>query len=413
MKKSISIVSAVALIILTAVLTFQITYVMTAGKIADSYSSGSTQSGDGSDEFMAEVVERLSVLDEKYRELYIGELDDEVLIDYILKGYVAGTGDSYGVYYTDDEMYDFLSELTGESEGIGVNVIYDAQIGAIEIISIMPDSPASDAGLLEGDLIVSVGEEKESVASLGYNAAISKLRGKEGTTAVFTVIRNGEEYIDFSIERAKVTSTTVYSHVYEEDKSVGIIRITGFDRDTTFNQFKEAFTSLEEAGCTSFVFDLRNNPGGELNSVVDTLDYLLPEGPVIRIFDKDDNIVEQYESDAECKDYPMAVLINGNTASAAELFTSALRDYDKAVVVGETSYGKGCMQTSMSLPDGGAVSVTYRMYKPPFSEGYHGVGIVPDIEVEAEGALLEKHFLKVTDSEDNQLKAAIANLTKK
>ena len=285
----------------------------------------------------------------------------------------------------------------------------------VEIISVynMPDSPAFEAGLLEGDLIVYVGEEKESVASLGYNAALSKLRGKEGTTAVFTVLRNGEEYIEFSIERAKVASTTVYSHVYEEDKSVGIIRITGFDRDTTFNQFKEAFTSLEEAGCTSFVFDLRNNPGGELNSVVDTLDFLLPEGPVIRIFDKDDNIVEQYESDAECKDYPMTVLINGNTASAAELFTSALRDYDKAVVVGETSYGKGCMQTSMSLPDGGAVSVTYRMYKPPFSEGYHGVGIVPDIEVESEGALLEKHFLKVTDSEDNQLRAAIAYLTEK
>ena len=413
MKKSISIVSAVALMILTAALTFQITYITMAGKAADSHSIGSSASaGADSDEFMAEVVERLSALDEKYRELYIGELDNEALIDYILKGYVAGTGDSYGVYYTSDELFDFMSDMTGETEGIGVNVIYNSKLGAIEIISVMPDSPAAEAGIREGDMIVYVGEEKETVASLGYNAAISKLRGKEGTEAVLTVLRGEDEFIDFRIKRAKVISTTVYSHVYEEDKTVGIIRITGFDRDTTFEQFEKAFGELEAAGCTAFVFDVRNNPGGELGAVVDTLGFLLPEGPVIRIFDKDDNLVQQYESDAEFKDYPMAVLTNGNTASAAELFTAALKDYKMSKVVGETTYGKGCMQTSLALPDGGLVSVTYRMYKPPFSESYHEVGITPDVEVKAEGALLDKHFLKVEDSEDNQLQKAISELRK-
>ncbi len=406
MKRKISISTAVALMLLAAVLTFQITFVAVKGSMADAKSSQTTDEG-----FAAKVAERLSALDGAYRELYLGELDDDTLVDYILKGYVAGTGDSYGVYYTSDEVADFMSDLTGETEGIGVNVIYDSEQSAIEILTVQPDSPALSAGICEGDLIVYVGEEREPVAELGYNAAVAKLRGAEGTDAVLTVLRDGE-LIDFSITRAKVISTTVYSHVCELDETVGIIRITGFDRDTTFEQFKSAYTELENAGCTSFIFDLRNNPGGELNAVVDTLDFLLPEGPVIRIFDKDDNMVDEYTSDAECKTQPMAVLINGNTASAAELFTSALRDYDKAVIIGETSYGKGCMQSSVTLPDGGMLSVTYRMYKPPFSESYHGIGIVPDAEVKAEGALLEKHFLKVTDSEDNQLAAALDELTK-
>lgn len=406
MKRKISISTAVALMLLAALLTFQITFVAVKGSTADAKSSQSTDNA-----FISKVTERLSSLDSVYRELYLDDLDDETLINYILKGYVAGTGDSYGVYYSSDEVADFMSDITGETEGIGINVIYDSENGAIEILTVQPDSPALSAGLREGDLIVYVGEEHEAVAELGYNAAVAKLRGTEGTDAILTVLRDGE-LTDFSITRAKVTSTTVYSHICELDDTVGVIRITGFDRDTTFAQFKSAYTELEDAGCTSFIFDLRNNPGGELTAVVDTLDFLLPEGPVIRIFDKDDNMVDEYTSDAECKTQPMVVLINENTASAAELFTSALRDYDKAVIVGTTSYGKGCMQSSVNLPDGGMLSVTYRMYKPPFSESYHGVGIVPDVEVEAEGALLEKHFFKVTDSEDNQLRTALDELTK-
>lgn len=407
MKKKISLVSAAAFSLLVAVLTFQITYVALKGEAADRKSLGL----DDSDSFISEAAQRLAELDSTYRELYIGELDDETLINSVLKGYVAGTGDKYGVYYSSDELADFMSDLTGESEGIGINVIYDTDNEAIEVLTVQPDSPALAAGLREGDLIVYVGENREAVSELGYNGAVAALRGSEGTEAQLTVMRDGE-LLDFSITRAKVTATTVYYHACELDDSVGIIRITGFDRDATVKQFKEAYSSLEEAGCTSFIFDLRNNPGGELTAVVETLDYLLPEGPIIRIFDKDDNMVDEYTSDAECKDQPMAVLINSNTASAAELFTSALRDYDKAVIVGETSYGKGCMQSSVTLPDGGALSVTYRMYKPPFSESYHGKGISPDVEIAPEGALLEKHFLKVTDSEDNQLKAALAELTK-
>ena len=168
---------------------------------------------------------------------------------------------------------------------------------------------------------------------------------------------------------------------------------------------------LAKAGCDKFIFDLRYNPGGELDSVVSILDYLLPKGPVIRIYDANDKLVDQRDSGKECVDFPMAVLVNGSTASAAELFTSALMDYDKATVVGETTFGKGCMQSTQALADG-AVKITYRMYKPPFSEGYHDVGITPDVEVALDEALANKNIYKITDAEDNQLKAALDALTK-
>ena len=136
------------------------------------------------------------------------------------------------------------------------------------------------------------------------------------------------------------------------------------------------------------------------------LDYLVPQGPIIRIFDADGNQVDEYNSEATELNIPMAVVVNGSTASAAELFTSTVRDYNKATIVGTTTYGKGCMQTTVPLSEGGAISVTYRMYSPPFSDNYHGIGIIPDVEVELDEALAGKNIYKITDWEDNQLAAA-------
>lgn len=413
MKKTFSLGTVIAIVLISIILTFQITYVSVAGIYADNYSKNGITGADGDSDFMEDVIERLSALDARYRKLYIGELDDELLIDYVLKGYVAGTGDKFGAYYTDDEYDSFMSDLTGETEGIGVSVIFNTDYQCIEIINVMADSPALEAGLQAGDLIAYIGEEKESVASLGYNGALAKLRGAAGTTAVFSVIRDEDtaNLLEFSITRAKVEEINVFSHVCDLDSSVGVIKLTAFDYKTP-DQFKGAMESLAAEGCDKFIIDVRYNPGGELQSVVSILDYLLPEGPIIRIFDADDNMVQQYSSDAECVDYPIAVITNSSTASAAELFTSALRDYEKAVIVGTTTYGKGCMQTTVEMPDGGALSVTYRMYKPPFSEGYHDVGITPDVEIELDEALADKNVYKITDEEDNQLRAALDSLSK-
>lgn len=370
--------------------------------------------------FMSKVVEKLEIVDEYFRNFYIGELNEEDLIDGIIAGYVAGTGDEYGAYYNAEDFSVFMSDLNAELVGVGINVIYNTEYGLIEILSVQPESPALEAGVQPGDLIYTVGEDKQLVAELGYYPTINALRGEVGTIAVFSVLRgnNYTEEVEFRIPRAKIKEITVMSHVYELDDSVAVIKITGFDAGTP-KQFKEALNELTDAGCDKLVVDLRYNPGGELESICEILDYILPDGgPIIHIVDGDGNEVEaKYSKDGHELKLPMAVLVNGSTASAAELFTSAVKDYQKATIVGTTTYGKGCMQTTIplysnwvkgTLYDGSAVSITYRMYDPPFSDNYHGIGIEPHVVVELDEALEGKNIYKITDEEDNQLRAAVA-----
>ncbi|MBQ7921779.1 MAG: S41 family peptidase [Clostridia bacterium] len=423
--KKISIGAAIAVTLVGCLLTFETTYLVLQNKYeeksvneiisapGETESSGEVDEGlEVSSEFMYKLVTKLEEVDYLYRNYYIGEIDDDKLIDMTISGYVAGTGDDYANYYNAEEFQEMLSDLEGEMSGIGINVIYNTDLHVIEVLNVMPDSPALEAGVQSGDLIITVGEDPvEYVEEIGYYAAVAKLQGKEGTEAIFSVARGEhyEETVDFRITRAKITEQTVMHHVYGPDATVGVIKITGFDSKTP-EQFVAAVEDLTGQGCTDLVVDLRYNPGGELSSIVTVLDYILPEGPIIRIFDAQGNEVDSYYSEATELDIPMAVVVNGSTASAAELFTSALRDYEKAVIVGTTTYGKGCMQTTVPLSDASAVSITYRMYNPPYGENYHGVGITPHIEVELAEELQNKNIYKITDEEDNQLAAAVAAL---
>lgn len=426
MGKKISIGATVVITVLGCLLTFEATFLMMQNKFEAKYvheitapaeTTGETETDteegiEVSSEFMYKLVTKLEEVDYLYRNYYLGELDDDALIDMTVAGYVAGTGDDYAAYYNPEDFQTMLSDLEGEMAGIGINVIYNTDYRVIEVLNVMPDSPALEAGVQSGDLIITVGDDPvEYVEELGYYAAVAKLQGKEGTEAIFSVARGEhyEETVDFRITRAKITEQTVMNHVYGPDETVGIIKITSFDSKTP-EQFVAAVDSLTAAGCTKLVVDLRYNPGGELSSIVTVLDYLLPKGPIIRIFDAQGNEVDSYHSEETELDIPMAVVVNGSTASAAELFTSAMRDYEKAVIVGTTTYGKGCMQTTVPLSDYSAVSITYRMYNPPFGDNYHGVGITPDIEVELAEELENKNIYKITDEEDNQLAAAVAAL---
>ena len=428
MRKKISIGATVVIALLCSLATFQATFLYLQNRFEQRYLSnaleevrlgGKTGSQDtaqsggsgstGESDFIDRVTAKLSEVDGLFRRYYIGELDDDLLIDCVLDGYIIGTGDDYGAYYNTAEFEDFMNDLEGEVAGIGVNVIYNTDYKCIEVLNVIPDSPALEAGVEPGDLIWTVGDERELVADLGYYPAIGKLRGEIGTWAIFSVLR-GEDYadeVDFRIQRARVTEITVMSHVYAVDESIGVIRVTGFDAGTP-GQFAEAVEDLRKAGCDKLIIDLRYNPGGELNSIVAVLDYILPEGPIVRIMDADGNQVDAYYSEASELDMPMAVVVNSSTASAAELFTSAVKDYKKATIVGTVTYGKGCMQTTVPLSDNSAVSITYRMYNPPFSENYHGIGVIPDVEVELDEALADKNIYKITDEEDNQLAAAAA-----
>jgi len=370
-----------------------------------------------------------------------------------LKAYVAATGDKYAYYYTADEYAMMKMENAGESEGIGINIIYTiAEIDGqehlvIRVINVMSNSPASESGMKVGDLIygVGIGEDIKTVTELGHEVALTALKGAAGTKAVFTVKRpdpqGGYDEIPFEIERRKVTSESVYYRVHTEDPTVGVIKILQFDLTTPQN-FSDAMDALIANGCTNFIFDVRYNPGGDLESISAVLSgFLNKDDVIIRTeykggyekinkvqvveYDEDDpyygcsvseDDIGKYKKD----EYRFAVLCNGSSASAAELFTATFRDYGVGTIVGTTTYGKGIMQSIINLSDygyGGALKLTVAKYysgaNGGYNDGYDGVGIVPDVTVELSEAAANKNIYELTDAEDNQLAAAVESLKNK
>ena len=349
--------------------------------------------------------EKLTEIAELYDESYLYDVDAELLEEALVSAYVYGNGDRFSSYYTAEEWLQQTADSAGNSVGIGVYITYD-QTQGLNIVQIMKDSPAQAAGLKIGDIIVGI--DGEDVLKLGFDAAADKVRGEVGTTVALTVLRDGEEQV-IHVTRGNYIAETVYAELLEaEGTKLGYIYITEFMSETvTTAQFKEAVEALRAQGAEGLIFDVRDNPGGDLNAICSILDYLLPQGPIIRMsYAGSDKVDTIYSYDTEI-DMPMIVLANENTASAAELFTAALRDYDKADVVGKTTYGKGCGQTGEMLSDGSVVFITHFLYSPPYSDNYDGVGIVPDHEVELSEEWQTKNLFLVPHNEDDQLIKAV------
>ena len=396
MNKKISVSFTLMITSLAVLVTFMLTYVNVNNRANRTLQ-----------ETLGNRIEysKLYDIDKTVRDMYIGDIDEQKLMNSILDGYVRGIGDKYAEYMPKDKFSAFLQENRGTMVGIGVRVIFDDETKLLDVISVMPDSPAEAGGMLPGDLIYKVGDEY--VAELGYFAAVEKVKGEKGTEVALTILRGG----DYSDERIlkfirdEVNTQTVSSRKINEN--IGYVRILEFNKETP-NQFISAMTDLQNDGARQFIFDLRYNPGGDLDGIQKTLDYLLPEGPIIRIVYKDGHEDVRY-SDKESVDVPMVVLINDGTASAAELFAAALRDYEKATLIGTKTYGKGTMQTILSLGDGSGLRISQYMYNPPFGDNYEDIGVFPHVEVELpEDLLKEKNFYKLTDEEDTQLQAAIS-----
>ena len=355
----------------------------------------------------------LHKVDQIVKDNYYGEIDSDKLVEYAIRGYLQALSDPYSLYLAADEFKFYVDKLDGKSVGTGMYYIEDSNVtNGIEIYYVVPGSPADNAGIKAGDLITAI--EKDTVAALGYAAAVQKIQGESGTSLTITIKRDGQER-EFTCVRQEIEKVSVYSHIFADDSEVGVIRITEFN-DKTPEQFKKAVSSLRESGCKKFVFDIRNNIGGELGSILAVLDYLLPEGPTAHVF-YETGVEEHYDSDANCLDAPMAVLVNEKTASAAELFAAALRDYDEkglceATVVGVKTYGKGVLQSFFRLSNGAAFKITVGYYNPPYGDNYDGVGVVPAAEhtVELSEEASQINFNKLTDKNDNQLIAAVAVL---
>ncbi len=413
MNKKVSLPIFILSILLTVLVVFMATFVGTSEVFREKYGSFAQDLADGSGNVIADSNmtsdEKLEIIKSIFTLYSYYDLDDEALTNGALKGLAQGTGDRYAEYYTEEEFSAMMDDSNGDMQGIGISIIHNTEYNVIEIINVFPDSPALEAGLEPGDLItyVGIGEDATPVGELGYTNAVMALQGTAGTLCEFTV-NYGDNYAqtkEYSIERGFVKEQTVTHRICETDKTVGIIKILEFDA-TTPDQFLTAIDDLKANGAEKLVFDVRYNPGGNLDSICEILDFLVPEGPIIRIKDKSGK-EESIDSDKSEFNMPMAVLCNSSTASAAELFTSALMDYDKATSVGNVTYGKGSMQTTIPLTDGSGIKLTTKMYFPPFSEGYDGIGITPDIEIDMDESTEGISIYKITDAQDTQLQRAI------
>ncbi|MBE6847713.1 MAG: S41 family peptidase [Ruminococcus sp.] len=317
---------------------------------------------------------RLDALDAEIRSsYYTKEIDEEALMDATLKGYVAGLGDPYSVYLTDEELAETREGNTGQYVGIGVSVL-QSQDNTVLVTDVFPNSPAEKGGIGVGDYIIRVNDLSVSEDA---QTATDAIKGLPDTEVTVTVLRpDGSEHTTTML-RAKVDEPTVFHEMLED--SIGYIRIKKF-RTITIEQFLNAYEDLQKQGAKGFVFDVRNNGGGLLSALEAMVDPFLAKGDFAFAYDQNGKATPIIESDAECAKVPMVILTNGSTASAAELFACLLRDYADAVLVGEKTFGKGIMQTTYSLPDGGGLTLTTATYSTGETECYHGVGISPDVE---------------------------------
>ncbi len=330
----------------------------------------------------------------------IKEYESEAVWNNIYRSLIVSIGDTYGQYFTAEEYNSLLDSGDGNFVGIGVHASRDSDTNGIYLFGIIPDSPAEKAGLKKGDIIIK--SEGIEASEKNYYSMLDSIRGEAGTSVELTVKRGGET-IEFSVERAKVLSENV---IYEKlDNNIAYIKILSFADERVSEEFIKIISKAQNEGCDKFIFDVRNNSGGYLTEICDVLDILLPEGPIINMVDNLGNVTKR-NSDANCINGEMVVLCNQQTASAAELFTAALRDYEKAEIVGKKTFGKGTMQSTIPLTDGTAFKISTAYYNPPNNESYDGVGIIPDYEVD----LSEKwanNFYQMPNDQDDQLKKAI------
>ncbi|MBM6762092.1 S41 family peptidase [Megamonas hypermegale] len=327
---------------------------------------------------------------------YVNQTDDINLIDGAIDGMVKSLGDPHSNYLS-PKMYQSLKEQTqGSFAGIGVVMGMDNNKN-IKIVAVMEDSPGQKAGLAEGDQIIAV--DGTPVTEMAFDEVATHVRGEPGTDVVLTIMRDGAQQ-DYTITRDNIKLKTVGHEML--DNNIGYIQIVSFSEDTA-QEFMDAYTDLQNQGMQGLVLDLRNNPGGLLGACVDIAKNLVPKGDIVSIVDKDGN-KEVYSSDLEQVQYPVAVLINKNSASASEILSGAIQDTKSGVIIGETSYGKGSVQTILPMMDDDAVKLTIAKYYTPSGRSIDGVGITPDIEVKLdEGSTVDTQLDKAKEVISQQI----------
>ncbi len=337
------------------------------------------------------------------QEYFLFDEDREEVEEFIYKGLMAGLKDPYSVYYTKEEFADLMEDTSGEYCGIGAMVSKNPNTGTVSIAKVFEGTPAEEAGLQNGDIFYQV-DEIEVTADIDLDILVKQhVKGEEGSTVHLKMYRPSlEDFVEMDVVRRQIEVPTVEWKMLADQ--VGYITISQFD-EITSGQFAAALDELESEGMEGLLIDLRGNPGGVLDAAVEMIDYMLPDDLdqysqekgktlIVSTADKQEKGQKYYCSDGHSVDIPTVILIDGNSASASEVFSGALRDYGRADLVGTTTFGKGIVQTLLPLGDGSAVKMTTAHYYSPSGYDLHGIGLEPDVEVAYEPPQTEKAELK-------------------
>lgn len=388
-------------IIITAIVTFSVTYLWLYGK--------TNNNGNGNEEIIGKALSsdalttKLHLIKQKIESNFLGEIDEEKLKEYAIKGYVAGLGDEYSGYLTKEEMTEYTESTLGNYVGIGIYMTKDEEANTVIVYDVIEDSPAEKAGVKANDIIKNVdgkeitGDDFENVANM--------VKGKSGTTVNITFLRDNEE-INMKIVRESVVVKSVKSEML--DDNVGYIYISGFDGDVS-TQFKEQYDELVKKGMKSLVLDIRNNGGGIATEATEIAEYFTEKDtPLLIEADKNGNEETTIAESGKEINMNVVLLVNKYSASASEILAGVFKDkVDNATVVGTTTYGKGVIQALYQLNDGSGLKITTNKYYTPNHTNIHKEGIKPDIETE------EYEFNGELDKEkDIQLKKALEVLKK-
>ncbi len=351
--------------------------------------------------FTEEEIEKLAHYKEKLRENYYEDIDDQTILDGMLSGMMLSAGDPYTCYYTQEEMEEMASSMEGTFQGIGAYLQADLEVGYAKISGVMKGSPASESGLQENDYIIYVDGEDMYQQDLNY--IVSKVRGPEGTTVKLTLNRSGEK-VEVDVERREIVTESVTYELVEGN--IAYVTITEFT-EVTSEQFADALASFEKDNAEGMLIDLRGNPGGNLTAVVAVCDQILPHGLIVYTEDKYGEGNRYTSSGGNEFKKPLVVLIDGGSASAAEIMAGAIKDYGMGELVGTTTFGKGIVQNVFQYSDGSGGKLTVSRYFTPNGVNIHKVGIAPDVEVPFDSAAY------LEDKTDNQYNEALRILKEK
>ena len=364
---------------------------------------GSNTDSAGEEAFLKKANKLKALIDLYYWE----NTEEEDLYEGMYQGMLWSLGDPYSCYYTKEDYAALMEEMEGAYCGIGALVSQNASTKVITIVRPFVDGPAYKAGMLPGDILTKI--DDEDVSAWDIDLAVKHMKGEQGTVVEVEVWRASiGEYVEMTITRDLVEVETV---TYEMlDDSIGYIYVMQFDEITT-QQFETALNALKEQGMEGLIVDIRDNGGGLLTTVCDMLDMFLEENNlIVYTLDKYNTKEEIYAHEGSIGTLPMVVLVNGYSASASEIFSGALQDYELATIVGTQSFGKGIVQSVIPLTDGSAVKLTVSTYYTPAGRNIHGTGITPDVVVELSEELKQKPVVEL--SEDNQVQVAIEEVKK-